>query len=85
MKRLSWAVQVVARRIPGASCLTQALALRELMERAGHTADLRIGVAKDAIHGFASHAWLEHDSQILVKDKKGRNFRCALSDSYQGG
>ena len=67
LKRLSWAVQAVARRIPGASCLTQALALRELMARAGHAADLRIGVGKDA-NGLVSHAWLEHKGEILIGD-----------------
>jgi hypothetical protein len=67
VKRLSWAVQAAARRIPGASCLTQALALRELMARAGHRADLRIGVVKDA-NGLVSHAWLEHKGEILIGD-----------------
>jgi hypothetical protein len=68
VKRLSWAVQAAAKRIPGASCLTQALALHWLLARAGHSADLRIGVAKDAAGGFASHAWLEHEGEILIGD-----------------
>jgi Transglutaminase-like superfamily len=67
LKRLSWAVQAAARRIPGASCLTQALALRQLMARAGHAANLRIGVAKD-VNGFSSHAWIEHKGEILIGD-----------------
>ena len=68
MKRLSWSVQASAKRIPGASCLTQALALQRLMVQAGHTADLRIGVAKDGSRGLASHAWLEHEGEILIGD-----------------
>lgn len=68
VKRLSWFVQASAKRIPGASCLTQALALHRLLTSAGHTADLRIGVAKDATSDFASHAWLEHEGEILIGD-----------------
>lgn len=68
VKRLSWAVQAAAKRIPGASCLTQALALHRLLARAGHSADLRIGVAKDGARGLASHAWLEHKGEILIGD-----------------
>jgi len=68
VKRLSWSVQASAKRIPGASCLTQALALHRLMVRAGHTADLRIGIAKDDASRLASHAWLEHEGEILIGD-----------------
>jgi len=67
-KRLSWAVQAAARRIPAASCLTQALALQHLLARAGHPAELHIGVAKDAARGFQSHAWVEYRGQILLGD-----------------
>jgi hypothetical protein len=68
VKRLSWAVQAAARRIPAASCLTQALALQHLLACAGHPAELRIGVAKDTTRGFQSHAWVEYRGQILLGD-----------------
>jgi hypothetical protein len=68
VKRLAWAVQAAARRIPGASCLTQALALQYLLARAGESAEVHIGVAKDGARGFEAHAWLEHRGAILVGD-----------------
>jgi hypothetical protein len=68
VKRLAWAVQAAARRIPGASCLTQALALQYVLGRAGETTKLHIGVAKDSARGFEAHAWLEHRGAILVGD-----------------
>jgi hypothetical protein len=68
VKRLAWSVQASAKRIPGASCLTQALALHWLLARAGRASDLRIGVAKDGSTGLASHAWLEHEGEILIGD-----------------
>ena len=68
VKRLSWSVQASAKRIPAASCLTQALALHRILARAGHTADVWIGVAKDSSNGLASHAWIEHEGEILIGD-----------------
>jgi hypothetical protein len=66
VERMAWAVQVVSQRIPRASCLTQALALQWLLRRAGQGSALRIGVAKDAEHGFEAHAWLEHQGLVLL-------------------
>jgi hypothetical protein len=65
-EQLRWAILAGARRIPLASCLTQAIALHCLMARAGRRSQLRIGVAKDAAGVFQSHAWLEYQGNILV-------------------
>ena len=64
--RLSRAVQAAARRIPGATCLTQALAMQRLLAQAGRRADLRIGVAKDAERGFEAHAWVEWQGNVVL-------------------
>jgi hypothetical protein len=66
--RLAWAVQAAALRTPGASCLTQAIALQYLMARAGHDAEIHIGVAKDMTRGFEAHAWVEHCSAVVLGD-----------------
>ena len=66
--RLAWAVQAAARRVPGANCLTQAVAVQWLLARAGRAALLQIGVAKDAAQGFESHAWVEFEGQFLLED-----------------
>jgi hypothetical protein len=63
---LEWSVRAVARRIPMASCLTQALALQWLLTRAGHRASLYIGVAKGHERGFEAHAWVESRGEILL-------------------
>ena len=68
VEHLAWAVQAAARRIPGASCLTQAISLQYLMTLAGHDAEVHIGVAKDAARGFQAHAWVEHGGAILLGD-----------------
>jgi hypothetical protein len=61
-----WAVRRASRLIPGATCLTQALAGRILLARAGHLSELRIGVRKNPGTGFEAHAWLEHGGQVVL-------------------
>ena len=65
-RQWAWAVGVVARRIPWASCLTQALALQWLLAREGQSARIHLGVAKRVARGFEAHAWLESGGEILI-------------------
>lgn len=69
--RLSWAVGAAARRVPSASCLTQALALEALLDEAGFEADVRIGVARRPDGSFEAHAWVEHAGRVLIGDQPG--------------
>jgi hypothetical protein len=63
--RVAWAVTHAARIVPGASCLTQALAADVLLRRAGERPELCFGVALGA-GDFEAHAWLELDGRVLV-------------------
>jgi hypothetical protein len=63
----AWAVEATARRIPTASCLTQALAADVMLRRDGYHPEIHIGVAKDRA-SFEAHAWLELDGRPLVGD-----------------
>ena len=58
--RLAWSVRTAARLVPGASCLTQSLALHGLLVRARQPSEIHIGVARDLHSGFLAHAWVEH-------------------------
>ena len=64
--RITWAVTVVAARVPRASCLTQALAATLMLVRHGHAATLRVGVAKNDDGTLRAHAWLESDGQPIL-------------------
>jgi len=64
--RLAWAVVAVSRRVPDASCLTQALALQFLLARSGRTSRLHIGVAHSSDGKFGAHAWIECEGQLLT-------------------
>jgi hypothetical protein len=65
-ERITWAVAAVARRIPRATCLTQALAATLLLAWRGHPATLRLGVAKRDDGSLHAHAWLECGGIILL-------------------
>ena len=46
VQSVAWAVTHAARLVPGASCLTQALAAKQLLGNRGIPSRLRIGVAR---------------------------------------
>jgi len=59
-------VRGVARWVPGATCLTQALATQTLLARHGYPAGLRIGVMRDARGRLAAHAWLAWQGAVIL-------------------
>ena len=65
-ERVTWAVTAVAARVPGASCLTQALAATLLLVRRGHDATLRFGMAKNDDGSFRAHAWVEINGRAIL-------------------
>jgi hypothetical protein len=65
--RVAWTVETVARSIPDASCLTQALAADVMLSRMGEEPSMHIGVATDR-GAFEAHAWLELHGRPLVGD-----------------
>lgn len=61
-----WAVKVSSRVVPGATCLTQALAAGALLRRHGHAAKLQISVARDSAGVLAAHAWVEAEGRAVI-------------------
>jgi hypothetical protein len=66
VERVAWAVEVAARYVPGATCLTQALAAQSLLSRGGHRSELHIGVAKGPGNEFGAHAWVQCEDRIVI-------------------
>jgi hypothetical protein len=62
--QVAWAIRLASRYVPGASCLTQALTARILLNASGHPNNLHIGVARET--GFEAHAWIELEGRILI-------------------
>ena len=65
VERVAWAVRTASAHIPRASCLTQALAAKYLLERSGRSCRIHIGVGKENGQ-FLAHAWLECESETVL-------------------
>jgi len=59
-------IERLARFVPKASCLTQALALQFILARAGHASRLQVGVREAADGTFSAHAWVTCDGVIVL-------------------
>jgi hypothetical protein len=66
VEQIVWAVRAASRYVPGATCLTQALAAQWLLGRSGHDASVLIGVRKDDRLGFQAHAWVICGTQVVI-------------------
>jgi hypothetical protein len=77
-RRIGWAVRNAARLVPGASCLTQALAAQYLLARAGCRAQLQVGVAQDPSGRLLAHAWLVSDGRVVIGGSSRELARYAL-------
>ena len=62
------AIESAARSVPGATCLTRALAAEILLRRAGHPAAIRVGVSKTSSGELEAHAWIEAYGRVLLGD-----------------
>lgn len=65
-RRIGVAVSDASLIVPGASCLTQALAAQYLLALRGYASDLRIGVRTGAGGKVEAHAWLLSGPVIVV-------------------
>lgn len=61
-----WAVETVARRIPTATCLTQAIAGKCLLRVFRQEAQLCLGVAYSPSGALRAHAWLEREGKPIL-------------------
>jgi hypothetical protein len=65
-ERVARAVARISRVVPGATCLTQALAGQVLLERHGFPTRLHIGVARDGREAVRAHAWLDTQGGTVI-------------------
>ena len=68
-EKIAWAVETASRAVPrGQNCLVRALATGIVLNQFGYPNELKIGVAKPAAGGFAAHAWLESEGNVVIGD-----------------
>ena len=63
---VAWSVAAASRLVPGANCLTQALAGQLLLARRGRASRIRIGVRPGPNGALLAHAWLLSGSRVLL-------------------
>jgi hypothetical protein len=66
VKSVVWAVEAASRRVPRATCLTQAIAVQLLLRRHEHSSQLCLGVAREIGGGFRAHAWVERNGRVVI-------------------
>jgi hypothetical protein len=65
LQQVVWAVRSVSRCVPGATCLTQAVAVQALLINAGYECRIGLGVAKDS-GCLKAHAWVVYENEIII-------------------
>lgn len=63
---IAWAIRVVSRFIPKATCLPQALVAQHILIRNGYPADFKIGVAKGPNGILDAHAWVTSGNEVVI-------------------
>ena len=61
-----WAVDAASRRLPDATCVTQAVSALLLLRHHGYDARFCVGVARSKNGSLAAHAWLERGGRVLI-------------------
>jgi hypothetical protein len=64
--RIVWAVGAVGSRIPGTTCLVEALAADSMLRRRGHASALKVGVRRGAGLSIDAHAWVECCGTVVI-------------------
>ena len=61
-----WAVHALGARLPGTTCLVEALAADCMLRRRGHRSALKIGVRRGFGIGIDAHAWVECSGAVVI-------------------
>jgi len=77
--RIIWAVRAAASRLPGTTCLIEALAADTMLRRCGHPSSLKIGVRRGSLTPLDAHAWVECHGRPVVGDTPALAEYAALS------
>jgi hypothetical protein len=78
VEQVVWAVRIVSRYLPGASCLTQALAAQALLTQSGFPSQVEIGVAKDDLRRLQAHAWVVCHGQVVLGGQQPNHYNSII-------
>jgi hypothetical protein len=69
MEKLTWAVAVMSKYVPRATCLTRALTAQILFAGQNYSSNVKIGVSKTE-GNFEAHAWLESNDKVILGESE---------------
>ncbi len=78
LEQMVWAVRVASRYLPGATCLTQALAAQALLTQSGFPSQVEIGVAKDDPSRLQAHAWVVCHGQVVLGGQQPNHYNSII-------
>jgi Transglutaminase-like superfamily len=90
VEQVVWAVRVVSRYLPNATCLTQAIAAQALLTHSGFPSQVEIGVAKERkddrdnanaeaeSRGFHAHAWVVCQGQVVLGGRQVERYNSLM-------
>jgi Transglutaminase-like superfamily len=80
LEQMVWAVTVAGRYLPGATCLTQALAAQALLTQSGFPSRVEIGVAKDEgdRRRLQAHAWVVCHGQVVLGGRQPNHYNSII-------
>jgi hypothetical protein len=83
-KRALWGIRLIGPYVPGATCLTQALAALTLLGHFGQPASLRFGIARQEGGELTAHAWVETEGKIVIGNSLHLSHYAILSPINRG-
>jgi hypothetical protein len=78
LEQMVWAVKVVSRYLPGATCLAQAVAAQALLNQSGFPSQVEIGVAKDDLRRLQAHAWVVCHGQVVLGGQQPNHYNSII-------
>ncbi len=86
LRRIAWGIGAASRLVPGATCLTQALAGQYLLALRGKASTVRLSLDQREPAGFHAHAWLiAGDVLVLGGSSADYAGHAPLADYGAGG
>ena len=82
-ERIAWAVERASHYVPGATCLTQALVAKVLLERYGYSTLVRVGFTRTNGALPLAHAWVESDGRVVLGGSDLRRYTPLLLEKQR--
>lgn len=80
LRRLRWAVEAAARRVPWkAVCFQRALCLQAMLRRRGVPSVMHYGIAKEPGNALKAHVWLSVDGETVIGGADAHRFACVAT------